>query len=475
MAPAIGPALFYAVTSIIPGMKHIIGSIGKTAWNWFIFTQIAIIITSSIIISLSFRTLRVPTGTHSFLLSPSIIVAILSVGTFVKYNIIRAHINGALLQSTTMGNAVIAGLILIHAIVSACVTEQDAITILPFLLGSIVTLLFATTCAITADAWHVVGTGQFQMVSVDTIGIMFYFVLPICILGVRAMDKYHTWIEMAYVTIAEVVVHLIGSFKVGKVEKMMADPMTLFQLVVSSLTGIIAMGVPLLNQLCPLCGHLYGRTYTHGQPNTGKVAICISFNVLNLSKEDGAFMKRIIEWGKSKTGKLNVFVSAQEMKDSSSIVKSLVDAGHCVGIRLDKSKGSKPTSQLNDAVETYQKLIGKKPTWYHAGLESFGQNKACYSHCQKLGLRIAQWSTLLKVGEPIPGKSLAEDLTRHNGGSFIYITSRTGSSKEERIEAVLIDTFEVLSSTIFGTGAVKKNFDSDILDMVAKEDNYMDL
>ena len=35
--------------------------------------------------------------------------------------------------------------------------------------------------------------------------------------------------------------------------------------------------MPLLNNLCPLCGNLYVRVYTNGQPKTMNVALCVLF------------------------------------------------------------------------------------------------------------------------------------------------------------------------------------------------------
>ena len=61
--------------------------------------------------------------------------------------------------------------------------------IMIFLMGALVASTATASFASVADVWYAVGTGQFQMISVDTAGIGFYFVLPLSILFMRFVEK----------------------------------------------------------------------------------------------------------------------------------------------------------------------------------------------------------------------------------------------------------------------------------------------
>ena len=107
---------------------------------------------------------------------------------------------------------------------------------------------------------YTVGSGQFQMTSLDTAGKWIYFICPAVILYFRFIDKYGDII--AWIMRQELSV--LPSILVVSDEDLVSLSLVL------SLAMITAVGVPLLNSLCPMGGYLFSRAYTHGQANTKK-------------------------------------------------------------------------------------------------------------------------------------------------------------------------------------------------------------
>ena len=114
-----------------------------------------------------------------FLFTPTVILGLAAFYVYFQYNTKRAHPNGNLNVETNSVSNLIVTLVLIGTTLSIIAKGENTdiiISMLPFLIGALTSTAGAASFACCADVWYAVGTGQFQMISVDTAGIGFYFV-----------------------------------------------------------------------------------------------------------------------------------------------------------------------------------------------------------------------------------------------------------------------------------------------------------
>merc|ERR1712176_131348 len=128
--------------------------------------------------------------------------------------------------------------------------NSSLIILMSFLLGSLFTLLMCYVFSSVADVWYAIGSGQWQMVSLDTAGSMLYFICPGTILYLRFLEKYGEFIA-SKCTIFKELLQPTGLLKNGGFDGKDVLPLSL----VMSLATITVVGVPLLNALCPIGGY----------------------------------------------------------------------------------------------------------------------------------------------------------------------------------------------------------------------------
>lgn len=393
-----------------------------------------------------------------FSITPSCTVAFITLALMHYYNKNRAHKHGNLLTSEMKSHAVFVA----NAIIlSASLMTQDEpffMVIVVFLLGSMFALLMSLFFAGVADSWYTVGSGQFQMVSLDSAGMMVYFFWPAIIVYFRFVDKYGDYIGGKVITVC-------GYFKsmglLSDSPLRSGDDIFSFSFVVM-LATITAVGVPMLNALCPLGGYLYSRAYTHGQPNTKQVALCISYSDL---PKDRTTLWAILADKKKEgqaTAVLNIFVTLEDLKMHPSELKLIAAKGHKLSLEptefagLSLLKKTAATCNIEFAQYEYTEVLGETPAWMLAkSVDTIGRHPSLFHKAKDLGMKVVYWSTLVKVTS---GKLTSQqkdaiigDCQDKNGGSIIYITSgNSGSNSTAALCQVvgMLDefTFESLSS-----------------------------
>ncbi|KAL9189674.1 hypothetical protein ACHAXT_009349 [Thalassiosira profunda] len=363
----------------------------------------------------------VPLGTVAFMI-------LLLMRIYHKH---RSHKHGGLLTTEMQSQAVFAGISILLSCSIALESNPDATTIklVVFLLGSLYMIFMSYAFASVADVWYTVGSGQFQMVSLDTAGLMLFFIAPAVVLYLRFVDKYGSYIASK----ASMVQLYLWSGKVYN------EDVISFSLVMT-LAMISAVGVPLLNSLCPLGGYLFSRAYTHGQPNTKKVALCINFS--DLPKEVRKRMEILNALKMRKEGVLNIFVTLEDIAMFPDGLKML-GKGHTIALApsvvpselqdsfcgLTLFQGNQPNIEF--AHHEYCELFGEEPSWMLAR-GATGRHPSLLSVAKDLGMKVAYWSTSIELS----GNALTSEQTRvingecldHNGGSILYVSVKNGAS-----------------------------------------------
>ena len=285
----------------------------------------------------------------------------------------------------------------------------------------------STTLAAIADVWYPIGSGQFQMICLDTIGMMIYFMVPATLLGMRFVSRYGEDLGSAWREIVGSFVHLnLGMNNLGNHG--------------DNLVGILslttAIGAAVINVLCPMGGYLFARSYTHGQPNTKKVAVCVQYSHLEGVTE--SYFKAL----EAKKVVLNIFVTFKDIESNSEKLKELDKKGHHIALASSRTLGSftglsfMQTKNVRSSIETacneYNNLFGTDSTWVLAD-SAISRHPAYLRKAHDLGMKVAYWSTLVEVN----GSNLSEeqkalvmdDVIDKNGGSVVYVTSKNEALK----------------------------------------------
>ena len=108
------------------------------------------------------------------------------------------------------------------------------------------------------------GSSQYQMVTWDTLGLLFYFGLPLSIVFFKGWGKYGVSARL-------VTVGLTGG-NVGAYE--------LVAYLALALASLVAVGLPMLNNYSAFGSNWFCKVYTHGQPHT--TAVCLSVSLADL-------------------------------------------------------------------------------------------------------------------------------------------------------------------------------------------------
>eukprot|EP00559_Dactyliosolen_fragilissimus_P002593 CAMPEP_0184866524 /NCGR_PEP_ID=MMETSP0580-20130426/22754_1 /TAXON_ID=1118495 /ORGANISM="Dactyliosolen fragilissimus" /LENGTH=586 /DNA_ID=CAMNT_0027366259 /DNA_START=70 /DNA_END=1830 /DNA_ORIENTATION=- len=411
----------------------------------------------------------------NILILPYLIPGVASFVILCMHYLHHSHANGAL-QTKELGIASFLGLTMVASMLTWCDSIEKTIAILPLLLGATLTALMSAFFVFVAEVWYPVGTGQFHMISIDSAGIIFYFISPIIILTFRFADKYGDFVLGCWIHLVKFFIST-ANVEVSAHEDVIDGALSSLALFLVICTIII---IPTLNNTCPLSGHLFGKVYTHGQPNTKNIAICVMFS--DLFKELTSTNDKEILWKKVKDfdGKkgtspvLNIFVTSQDLEEHPTIIKELVKDGHCVGITSTSQACSKVVLETH---KKYSEVIGKEPLWYHVGSNTRGRNPGCIRTCFKLGLRCALWST--KVNVIMTGfsdhqlKLISDDIIDKNGGSFVYVSNDNSIVGEGVVKGVcqILDKLAIINRE----HDENTKFSLQAMGSVAKEDIKLNL
>ena len=216
--------------------------------------------------------------------------------------------------------------------------------------ASCVTMTLAILFAAVGDVWYAVGTGQFQMVSIDTAGIVFYFFCPMYILLNRAMDRYDFTFSMDNE-------HVIMS-------------------------GIVVVAMLQLHSLCPLAGYIHANVYTTGHPNRKRFAACFHYQNEHLQF-----------YNQKDTPILNLLVTQQDLENLEKETSQKMLGKHELVLCNCFNQ-----AQLDFAIALYTKVMGNPPKWYHASAAD--ENITVLSEAtMKHNMNIAYWSNTVVTSE----------------------------------------------------------------------------
>jgi len=376
----------------------------------------------------------------------------------------RSHKHGNLILSTyQQGMTVIAALAFAFTAQYAQVNEQVAVVFMPILVGSAVTTLLCLVFASVADVWDAVGSGQFQMISLDTAALLGYVVAPILVLCSIASKKYGDAVSQA---VGEMLRNYISTEFIQKQERPPEQAMTSGLFLLLALATMV--GVPLTNMLSPLAAYLCSRAYTNGQPRTRRVGLCVHLkDILNESK---AKMDEIVDRlvaAADKKHVLNIFVTADELRLFPEMIGKLQSKGHVFGICSTTVQG------ITQAHDAYVEILKTEPQWYHVGTGSVSRGPDALKKATLLNLKVAFWSTHIGVAsretllnEDLP--NLRDDVATTRGGSFIYLTDDWNDS-----EAVMAAIESIVQELAVDSPDIQYSFSA--LSDVAREDCAMTL
>ena len=411
----------------------------------------------------------------------------------------RAHTHGNLTVAKEYSGIVIISTISIVYTVSQLILNDDSNSdkgdgninktfgnVMIFLIGALVASTASASFASVADVWYAVGTGQFQMISVDTAGIGFYFVLPLSILFMRFVEKYGDWLNS--------IMEQISNFGMKHSEMYVKEYLDLENendlnwvhvcWIVLVLMHVV-MGVSMVNSLCPMSGYLFGRTYMHGQPHTGRIAICVEYGdwkaLTGQEREEllqglKKMTKGIdtkgqnqsqMERNKNVKAALNINVTATDLVEHGKDIQFLRKDGHEIVISIDGST----VNSINVAYQSFATIFdGASATWYHPGKNLKGTIPQCHSIASSLGMRSVMWSNYItSVGNAESLEGL-EGLEKHGGGSIVYVcanaSASASASKSGDFVAILKRVLELVDGA---------QFVPTTLSLVVKEDTTMEL
>eukprot|EP00804_Cyclotella_cryptica_P011048 CCRYP_013525-RA/>CCRYP_013525-RA protein AED:0.01 eAED:0.01 QI:126/1/1/1/1/1/2/859/565 len=373
-------------------------------------------------------------GTPEFSLLPTFSVTVITLALMCAYVENRSHKNGSLLNPQMKSLAIIVAACGAFSSVFLC--RAFPIEGLVFLLGSLFTLLTCLFFAAVADVWYAVGSGQFQMVSLDTAGMMIYFILPAVLLYFRFLDRYGETISDGVAVLVEKALTATGISQPSA----SGQKDSLFMI----LSFVTAVGVPIINSLCPMGGYLFSRAYMHGQPNTKKVALCVNFSDIQAAEAD------LFESMGAKKYVLNICVTLEDLQSSPKRLKELLKKGHHLvlspgeypGWGLSLFQGQIASCTIESAFNEYLSVFGEKPSWcLSRSTDSLARHPAFLRKAQNLGMKIVYWSTLVQVESVNLSEeqktSLVKDVMDKNGGSILYVTLDDGASKDRLTTSVL--------------------------------------
>lgn len=279
------------------------------------------------------------------------------------------------------------------------------------LAGSNAALLLGAVLGFVSDAWYVVGSGEFRMVSLDTMSVLFHFVAPGVVLGCRFLDRYS---DAVRAVVARTVETLLSPDLLATVSdrEFFLDR---YDDLVAATTVLLAVlsfyGVHVLNDVSPLNGYVVSRTYLHGQPNTKRVAFTLRLSDLvagrrtrtrktpnNDDKDDDHDLtvkdmglderEEALLLGKDDRLRLTVLVGDDDAERRPAIVRELVVAGHETAVWPTSSR----SEDLARAFDRVARAAGRRPTWCRTR-----DARTARAASADLDARVALWSSRIRA------------------------------------------------------------------------------
>jgi hypothetical protein len=388
----------------------------------------------------------------SFSPLPIFTVSSVTLALLHAYNQNKSHKNGNLLSpSSALKSQSIAGAAC-HALSSILFYQMYPMYAASIAVGELFTILIIAFFASVSDVWYSVGSGQFQMVSLDSAGLICYFIVPATLLYLRFLDRYG---ESMGGVIHAVIGHCMDRLLLSEVEiydQGAALGMNDTLMFILSITTSI--GVPIINALCPMGGYLFARAYTHGRPNTKKVAICI--NCSDLPSDIMSTLQSTLE---QREAVLNIYVTLDDMQSHFQELVELAKKGHCIALA--------PSANIEAAFDEYNHLFGKAAGWAFSNSDATGRHPMYLRKAHDLGMKVAYWSTLVQIEAATltdeQTNSIVDDVVDKNGGSIINISCGKGATKDSLTNAVLTIVDAI------------KNYSISPLSQVVKDDATMTL
>ncbi|GFH43839.1 hypothetical protein CTEN210_00312 [Chaetoceros tenuissimus] len=331
---------------------------------------------------------------------------------------------------------------------SSSTVKETIMDLWPFLIGALVGCTMTASIAGVADVWYPIGTGQFQMISLDTSSIGFYIFLPCLVLFYRFIhpDKYGPLVSHGLELMSTRIVNGTETLLTGVDTTLASDTTAL--ILVALVLLIVSQNVVMVNALCPLSGHVFGNVFCYGQPNTKRVAIMMDYK--NLVKEESGrntlmqqlkqcklknndAMDKVFKANVKIDPVLNIIVTAQDLQTDVKDIEMLLKDGHQVMITCDESGAS---SSIVEAFQQYKQVMdGKIPSWYHTGSNMKGTLPRNHSMARQLGLMSAMWTSMVTCEKEV--ECIKTGLAKHRGGLFIYVNGADGNESMSLLSCIL--------------------------------------
>jgi len=248
--------------------------------------------------------------------------------------------------------------------------------------------------------------------------------------------------------------------------------------IVNSLATLVvtatAICLPTLNKHSIICSNWFAKCYTHGQPNTNRVAVTVDFadifpaaDVAEGSEHHSGDHAKLWTACKKNEARLTIFATAADLKQNPHLIAELSKA-HNIGITTEASfsEGWTPIkNRVHQTAINYFKIIGRQPSWYKGA--GGHRHPAALLAANKLGMRVSFWSTYGEIGPSWAEDTTASiimnfksDFKKTRGGNILFIRSGDGneSSVANKVEEML---------TVFGADGIVM----DTLDATVKIDH----
>lgn len=379
------------------------------------------------------------------------------------YYLNRPNKHGNLIiQDYQQGMTVITALAFAFTAQYAQVNQQVSAVFLAILVGSSVTTLLSLVFASVSSAWDAVGSGQFQMISLDTTALLAYVAAPVLVLSSIACNKYGDAVRQA---VGGLLRDCVSKEFIERQERPPEQVMISGLFLLLSVATMI--GISLINMQCPLGAYLLSKAYTNGQPRTRQLAISLYFEDLlceSKEKTDEIIGRLVKRAAPEKKTVLNIFVTTDNLRLFPDTIRKLQSAGHAFGICSSNSEG------ISKAYEPFVEILKTEPLWYHVGsTETSSRGPDVLKTASELNLKVAFWSTHIGVtsremllNQDLP--NLREDVAATRGGSFIYLTDEWSDS--EAVVAAIDSIVQDLEADGYSFSALSN---------VAREDSAMTL
>ena len=389
-----------------------------------------------------------------------LIVAMIVMSILASFYRNHQHLSGSINFADTLSGieitsarACVVGML--HTLLNVSDKEVELLAFFGVMIGAFVMISLAIIFGAVGDCWEAVGSNQWQMTSVDTLGLLFHFVFPIVLLLYRACDKYNV-LNMFQENL---------NSEFGSYSSMVLNASII-------LSVVVGIGMPVLNSLSPISSYLFARSYLNGQPSTRKVAISVSFSdIFEETKNNPQLFKEFLLFLKQQKATLNVFAKFSDTKLQRDMLKELANDGHHIGISSYShhyESGAIAFDKVLTVRDELAAITGVDPTWYTP--VSGHRHPFALKACAKTSMRVCYWSTLCHTGIMNQDKCLEDikrDVRAKGGGNIIFFTK--GATNDHAWTSVI----SLIKQSIVYLNEIK--FEARGLDEVVKDDQVLHL